>query len=220
MTAPDDADNVFEPSAEAQTALSSSAFEGTNVCRAAALSSLLQEATVAMSELSTEQRSLGFSEGIIEQAGRTWDAFDAFDGETDLAFSPDGDLDAARVRRWIELNETANPRPAVSFLIAMLGSGLERESAAAAAALWRGLNLQNGQWPPPGAPRWRIFDRLTLDLDDVLSDRLWGPWWWQEQGLPIIDSEPPQEVVAWDADRWQMIFLRLMFRLGWRSVFR
>ena len=129
MTTPNEADDAFEPSAEAETALSSTAFEGTNVCRAAALSSLLQEATVAMGALSAEQRSLGFSEEIIERGGRAWREFDVFDGQTDLTLSPDGDPDAARIRRWIELNETASPRSAVSFLVAILGSGLERESA-------------------------------------------------------------------------------------------
>jgi hypothetical protein len=173
MATPSESDDVFEPASEAQSALSSPRFEGTNVCRASALSSLLQEATAAMRELSTEQRSLGFSDAIIEQGGRNWREIDVFDGQTYLVFSPGEDLDETRVRRWIELNDTLDPRSAVGFLIAMLGSALERESTAAAAALWRGLSLQNRQWPPGVSPRWRIFDRLAFELDDVLSDGIW-----------------------------------------------
>jgi hypothetical protein len=198
LTAPGDADDVFEPSAAVDSVRSSEASEGANVCRAGALSSLLQEATAAMSELTAEQRSLGFSDSIIEQGGRTWREVDPFDGQGDFSISPDEDLDETRVRRWLALNETANPRRAVGFLIAMLGSSLERESTAAAAALWRGLGLQNRQWPPPGPPRWRIFDRLAFDLDEVLPDTPWGPWfWWRELGPSLIDEESPPEMIPW-----------------------
>lgn len=172
MTAPGDADDVFEPSAEADSVRASEASEGANVCRAGALSSLLQEATAAMSELRAEQQSLGFSESIIEQGGRTWREVDPFDGQDDLSISPDEDLDDTRVRRWLALNENANPRGAVGFLIAMLGSSLQRESTAAAAALWRGLDLQNRPWPPPPEPPppWMIFDSLPFDLDKILPN--------------------------------------------------
>ena len=125
MTAPGNADDVFEPSAAVDSVRSSEASEGTNVCRAGAFSSLLQEATAAMSELTSEQRSLGFSDFVIAAGGRNWREVDPFDGQDDFPLLPDEDLvDESRVRRWIELNETANPRRAVGFLIAMLGSSL------------------------------------------------------------------------------------------------
>jgi hypothetical protein len=214
LTAPGNADDVFEPSAAVDSVRSSEVSEGTNVCRAGALSSLLQEATGAMSELRAEQRSLGFSDSIIEQGGRAWREVDPFDGQSDFSISPDENLDETRVRRWLALNETANPRRAVGFLIAMLGSSLERESTAAAGALWRGLGLQARQWPPPGPPRWRIFDRLAFDLDEVLPDTRWGPWfWWREQSPSLIDDESPRETIPWDSSRWRDIYLRLMFRL-------
>lgn len=214
MTAPGDADDVFEPSAAVDSVRSSEASEGANVCRAGALSSLLQEATAAMSELVAEQRSLGFSNSIIEQGGRAWREVDPFDGQADFSISPDEDLDESRVRRWLALNETPDPGRAVSFLFAMLGSSLERESTAAAAALWRGLGLENRRWPPPGPPRWRIFDRLAFDLDDVLPDTPWGPWfWWRDQGPPLIDAESPAETIPWDSSSWRDTYTRLVFRL-------
>jgi hypothetical protein len=88
MTAADGADEVFEPSAAVDSVRSSAASEGANVCRAGALSSLLQEATTAMSELTAEQRSLGFSESMIERGGRSWRDVDPFDGETSFPSSP------------------------------------------------------------------------------------------------------------------------------------
>jgi hypothetical protein len=214
LTAPGSADEVFEPSAAVDSVRSTAASEGANVCRAGALSSLLQEATTAMSELAAEQRSLGFSDSIIEQGGRAWREVDPFDGQTDFSISPDDDLDESRVRTWLQLNETANPRGAVAFLIAMLGSSLERESTAAAAALWLGLGLQNRRWPSPGPPRWRIFDRLAFDLDDVLPDTPWGPWFgWRDQGPSLIDEESPAETIPWNSSGWQDLYLRLVFRL-------
>jgi hypothetical protein len=85
LTAPDDADDAFEPSAAVDSVRSSEALQGANVCRAGALSSLLQEATAVMNELVAEQRSLGFSESIIEQGGRAWREVDPFDGQTDFS---------------------------------------------------------------------------------------------------------------------------------------
>ncbi|AGC63252.1 hypothetical protein MULP_03587 [Mycobacterium liflandii 128FXT] len=184
------------------------------MCRAGALSSLLQEATAEMSELTAEQRALGFSDSILERGGRGWCEVDPFDGQTDFSISPDEDLDESRVRRWLDLNETADPRRAVGFLIAMLGSSLERESTAAAAALWHGLGLQNRRWPPPGPPRWRIFERLAFDLDDVLPDAPWGPWFWRrDQGPSLIDEEYPTETISWEPTAWRDLYLRLAFRL-------
>lgn len=214
MTTPGNADDVFEPSAAVESVRSSEASEGTNVCRAGALSSLLQEATAAMSQLTSEQRSLGLSELVIAGGGRNWREVDPLDGQDDFPLLPDQDLDETRVRRWIERNETANPRRAVGFLIAMLGSSFQRESTAAAAALWRGLDLPNRRWPPPGPPRWRIFDRLAFDLDRVIPDPPWGQWFgWRGQDASLIDGELPSEPAEWDSDRWREAYLELMFRL-------
>jgi hypothetical protein len=97
----------------------------------------------------------------------------------------------------------------------MLGSSLERESTAAAAALWSGLGLQNRRWPPLGPPRWRIVERLAFDLDRVLPDTPWGPWfWWRDQGPSLIDEESPAHTIRWDSRGWRDLYLRLVFRLS------
>jgi hypothetical protein len=213
LTTPDYSHDAFEPSSDAESARSTVADEGSNVCRAAALSSLFQQATTAMGQLTAEQRALGFSDRVIEGGGRNWRERDPLRGFDADSLTPDEDLDQTRVRRWIELNETADPRPAVGFLVAMLGSRLERESAAAAAALWRGLDLPTRQLPPPGPPRWRMYERLMFDLDR--RDRGDRPWvlpfsWWGGQGPASSDGEER----PWDPDLWHDTYRRLAFQLG------
>lgn len=212
MTAPHEADDIFEPSSDTESVRASAADEGSNVCRAAALSSLLQEATTAMGQLTSEQRALGFSPLMIEAGGRLWRERDPLRQLDDVPLLPEDDLNDARVHRWTELNETANPRSAVGFLIAMLGSDLERESAAAAAALWRGLGLANRQVPPPGPSRWRLYERLFFDLDldrRNLPESLPFPWW-GDGGSGVFRGEQEQ----WDPERWREIYTRLIFGSG------
>ncbi|ORV40948.1 hypothetical protein AWC00_15490 [Mycobacterium conspicuum] len=112
--------------------------------------------------------------------------------------------------RWAEMNENDDPRPAVEFLIAMLGSSLERESAAAAAALWRGLDLGVELSPRSIAARRRIYDRLFFG--PRYDDDLWllRPFGLEEQlfGLDVGETQP------WDPDRWLNIYEQLQFRLG------
>ncbi|WP_285029648.1 hypothetical protein [Mycolicibacterium sp. lyk4-40-TYG-92] len=211
MTTASDANDVFEPFSEPESAGPSAEFEGSNVCRAAALAALLQEASIALSGLAEEQRSLGFSDAMIERAGAGWREGDPFaqDGIREISEDPD----AARVGRWVTLNEDSDARSAVNFLIAMLGSGLERESTAAAAALWQGLGLRSRRrWPPPGPDRWRMLGLLADDPSDVLSNVPWGPWsWWYEPDPAIGAGEPLQrEPVFWDAGQWREIYRRLL----------
>lgn len=216
MTTADGADDVFEPFDFVESAQASAEFEGSNVCRAATLSSLLQEATDAMNALTTELLSLGFSEPIIERAGRGWREVDPLDGQTDLAVSADEDLNEIRIRRWIDLNEDTGPRRSVSFLAAMLGSPLERESAAAAAALWLGLGLQTRRQFLPSQPElFSMLERLAFELDGALYNNLWAPWpGWQQLDPSAIPDEPPAQAISWDPFQWQDVYRRLMFFAG------
>ncbi|CQD20025.1 Alpha/beta hydrolase family protein [Mycobacterium europaeum] len=209
MTAPGEAHDIFEPSSDTESARASAANEGSNVCRAAALSSLLQEAITPMRQLAAEQRALGFSPLMIEAGGQLWRERDPLRQLDDVPLLPGDDLDGARVRRWAELNATANPRRAVGFLIAMLGSDLERESAAAAAALWRGLGLATRQLPPPGPSRLRLYERIYFDLDRGIRNvpgALPFPWW-GDGGRGVFAGEQED----WEPERWQEIYTRLIF---------
>ena len=96
----------------------------------------------------------------------------------------------------------------------MLGSVLERESAAAAAALWRGLRLATQLPPRSASARRRIFERLYFDLDFDF-DRRDGFW----PLYPLGRWEPPLstvdfDAVGWDPDRWSETYQRFSYRLG------
>lgn len=215
MTAPNDDNDVFEPFAEGVTASSSPSNEGSNVCRAAALAFLLRGAEPAAAGLTTELRALGFSDLVLENNTRDWRSADPFGRLGRYTVGADASLDLTRMRGWAELIENADITGAVGFLFAMLGSALERESAAAAAALWRGLSLA-AQFPPPSAiARRRIYERLYIDLDIDFDRRaafwppyLLGPW---EPPLIALDVD---STLPWKPNRWSDTYQQFSYRLG------
>ncbi|ORW99669.1 hypothetical protein AWC27_02280 [Mycobacterium szulgai] len=215
MTAPSDDDGVFEPFADGVTASSSPPNEGSNVCRAAALAFLLRGAATAAGGLTTELRALGFSDLVLQDNARDWAGQNPLDRLGSYTARPDTNFDLIRMRGWAELNENADPAGAVGFLFAMLGSALERESAAAAAALWRGLRLATQLPPPSASARRRIFEPLYFDVDFDFDRRggfwpLYPPGLW-EPPLSAVDSDAP---VRWDSDRWSETYQRFSYRLG------
>lgn len=214
MAAPSDDDGVFEPSADGVTASSSPPNEGSNVCRAAALAFLLRGAASAAGGLTTELRALGFSDLVLRDNDREWTGRDPFDRLDRYTTRTDANLDVTRMRGWADLNENADPAGAVGFLFAMLGSSLERESAAAAAALWRGLRLDTQLPPPSTSARRQIFERLYFD-SDFDFDRRAGFWPLYPLGLwgsppSAVDSD---EAVRWDPGRWSETYQQFSYRL-------
>jgi hypothetical protein len=214
MTAPSDDDGVFEPFADGVTASSSPPYEGSNVCRAAALAFLLRGAAIAAGGLATELRALGFSDLVLQDNTRDWAAQDPLGRLGSYTARTDTNLDLTRMRGWAELNENADPAGAVGFLFAMLGSALERESAAAAAALWRGLRLATQLPPRSASARRRIFERLYFDLDFDL-DRRDGFWPLYPLGLrePPLSTVDSDAAVQWESDRWSETYQRFSYRL-------
>lgn len=211
MTAPSDDDGVFEPFADGVTASSSPPNEGTNVCRAAALAFLLRGAATAADGLTTELRALGFSDLVLQDNARDWTDQDPLGRLGSYTARTDANLDLTRMRGWAELNQNADRAGAVGFLFAMLGSALERESAAAAAALWRGLRLATQLRPPSASARRKIFERLYFDFDR--RDGFWplyplGPW---EPPPSAVDSDAAGR---WDPDRWSETYQQFSYRLG------
>jgi hypothetical protein len=214
MTAPSDDDGVFEPFADRVTARSSPANEGSNVCRASALAFLLRGAATAMDGLTTELRALGFSDLVLQDDARDWTGQDPLDQLGNYTVGTDTDLDLTRMRGWAELNENANPAGAVGFLFAMLGSAFERESAAAAAALWRGLRLATQLPPPSASARRRIFEWLYFDLDFDFDRRdgflpLYPLGLWE----PPLSAIDPDAAVRWDPHRWSETYRQFWYRL-------
>ena len=151
----------FEVDPSPETAASEPQFQGANVCRVAALSTMLGGDGQAVQGLERELAELGFPDRLIS-ADIAWGDIDPVQMFSDLSEqSREGDGGASRVSRWEMIGETSEPRWAIAFLVDVLGSQLERESAAAAAALWR--QIGDLVEPPKRWPRlyrrWeRIFD--------------------------------------------------------------
>ena len=112
------------------------------------------------------------------------------------------DENASRVSHWETMGETSDPKWAIAFLVDVLGSQLERESAAAAAALWR----QTGGLLGPRSRRWPIFYRLW--------DRFRGPWkaeplipaWWDYPLTDLLIDADELDAIPWDPEEWTRIY--------------
>jgi pimeloyl-ACP methyl ester carboxylesterase len=206
-------DDTFEPRDDGSSARSDVATEGSNVCRAAALAALLRSATEATRALRTELLAIGFSELVLARGTGEWRGQEIFGRLGGPPGRLEPDLDQVRMGRWAEMNENGDPRPAVEFLLAMLGSSLERESAAAAAALWRGLGLA-AQFPPQSATaRRHIYDYLLFDprYGDTIDPWLLQPFILGDLGFTTSGAERTQ---PWDSDRWLNAYQQLQYRLG------
>ena len=219
MTSANQPSDAFEPLSDAESARSDTSTEGTNVCRAAALAVLLRGATFAIDGVSAELGVLGFSETVLRDAPNGWaeqsDLRDMARYELELG----DNLDQSRMRGWAEVNEDADPAGAMRFLLAMLGSALERESAAAAAALWGGLRLGTELTSPSIDLRRRFYDYLYFGLD--FSPHRRADFWPLN---PLGFAQPPfsefdaEESIPWQPSRWHDLYQRLSYsfrRLGY-----
>lgn len=130
------ANDPFQVSSSAESTQQSPEFEASNVLRVAALSSMFGTDSTVVSSVFDELTELGFSTAIAT-GERMWG--NNPERERYLLLQQ-VDLDVSRVQTWQRLNETAQQRDALSFLVAVMGSPLERESTAAAVALLRQLS--------------------------------------------------------------------------------
>jgi hypothetical protein len=133
----------------------------------------------AVRDVTPELTALGFPDRL---AGGEYDWADV---DPLQAFgqlqAPGADDRESRINRWQMIGETAAPAAAIVFITTVLGSGLERESAAAAAALWRQIAPLAPRFPPGWLWRtWgRLFDLWELDWPDA--------WW---SGAPFSALGP------------------------------
>ncbi len=193
----------FDVSDSPDTATELPEFQSMNVCRVAALSLMLGNDRSGARELASELEALGFTQDLRE--GR-WSQ-----GDVDVRRSFEGLSDRRpgdRIHHWKMVGETAHPREMVTFLVEVLGSRLERESVAAAAALWRHTSTINwsAQWMRRQGVR-PFWERLGPDFGDL---------WWID--TPWILADPldlpedfdDQNSVAWNADEWVEVYQRAM----------
>jgi hypothetical protein len=200
----------FEVDSSPETAASDPQFEGANVCRVAALSTMLGGDGQAIQDLALELTELGFPDRLIsaDTAWRDVDPVQMFSSIREQG--GEGYEDATRVSRWQMIGETSDPRWAIAFLVDVLGSQLERESTAAAVALWR----QFDDLTPP--QRWPKFFRMRDRLIDLWEVEPLGPGWWDypSSGFGSIDMfEEADELdsVPWDPEEWTRIYRRGMY---------
>lgn len=209
------ADEAFEVSSQPETATVSPQFEGANVCRAAAISTMLGGDRAAIAELAEPLGELGFADRL--RSGEVADIdVDPYESLGDLWPELGREGAGSRIGLWQSLNDEGDPRAAVAFLVAVLGSPLERESAAAAAALWRQLAQIDRErlWRYARRPRW-WFLRAELGLEE----RGW-PWlripWFPGEDLGSGDKLEA-EAIEWDPDAWTEFYRRAIPRRGDRD---
>jgi hypothetical protein len=202
-------DETFEVSGTAESAYAEPANEGANVCRVAACSTMWGANRAAVGDLRDELSELGFPESL-SSGEITWDDLDW----TSLLQSAERPLEPqqTRVTAWRRLRDDAQSDAAVSFVLAVLGSELERESAAAAAALWRDVASFAG---PPRRP----FDPWVWEFWEDIYEIAGPDWpefiWWGRAGAepngPGGEIEEP-DIVQWQPDRWAYVYRRGMER--------
>jgi len=204
---------AFEVSASPDTVIAGSAFEGANVSRVGALSTMLGGDHEAVRSLAAELRRLGFSEDL-STGNRVWNDRTPLQSLPDFRELRDAQGVFDRIGIWLALNESGRPQDAIAFLVALLGSELERESVAGAAALWRDLG-QAGSAVPGGPRRWRLWDRFFDIWDEEWPDWPWLglPWPPDPDGEARYGDED-LPAIPWDPEQWNETFRRVASRFG------
>jgi hypothetical protein len=213
MPSPSDfPDDRFDVSPSPDTVAESSEYEGANVCRVAALSTMLGNDREAIRQLAPELEQLGFSSSLV--AGeRNWADVGLVDAFADVR-ERDAPQELSRVWRWQVLSETTRPQAALAFLVDVLGSRLERESAAAAAALWRQLQPSDVAGFMRGLRWWHAWDHLFDRWGPDLPETGWWAFPWGGLDSPNPEDGDAGTEVPWDPDRWSALYGRAMSRIG------
>lgn len=199
--APPPDDESFAPDPSTESAAISFSAESNNVSRVAALATLLDPSRNAAARLFDPLRELGFSGRTVETAGFARERqFAPYSWLLESGLPPSASDN--RMELWTDLNENADPTAAERFLLALLGSPLERESAAAAAVL---VNLLPEPSPAARAT-WRYW-RFRSPADPILLETLQvPPLPWptdlMDADVDVADQASPN----WDGQAWNSTF--------------
>jgi hypothetical protein len=200
--APPPNDESFAPDQSVESAGISSDSESNNVSRAAALATLLDSSRTAAAQLFDPLRELGFSDRTVETIGFSRERQFAPYSWLLEAGLPSSASDN-RMQSWTDLNENADPTAAERFLLALLGSPLERESAAAAAVLVNLLPVPS----PAARATWRRYWPFRSPADPILLEMLQTPLvLWPTDLLDADVEEANQASIDWDGQEWNGIF--------------
>lgn len=175
-------DGGFVPHTEVFSATGAPEFDSTNVIRAAALAVSLRFNTGAIVEpIAGSLRQLGFADDAILGLGGQRRLVAGLTADWFAGAGTQVSADEVRRESWQSLNEDVDPLAAMRFLIGMLGSPSERQSAVAAATLWRVLS----DVVDPGT--WTVAD-ILYGYDPRLQPRLdeWDPELWQSIFTAVV----------------------------------
>ena len=191
-------DPPFEPTSNPASAGASGQFESLNVCRVVALGTAFGPER-ALDGLERELREMGLPEALARNTNWTWG--DAVGRNGRAAFGEG----RPREEVFAALSTEEWQPSAVTFLVQVLSSSLERESAAAAAAIWVASGRRSGfrRWGGPRRRWYRLWDLLgfPLDLPGALD-----PWGTAADLTYDPDLEtPPPTTRNWPAEPWQMV---------------
>lgn len=205
-----DYDETFEVSDSPESATATPDNEGMNVCRVAAISIMLGGDGDGIRDLADELAALGFPPSLVFgdfgwEGGDLLELLDSLEEQQDVYES--------RVVAWRTLQETGRMDAALAFVVAVLGSGLERESAVAAAVLSRLIGPVTGlvfprfwAWPPD----WpNVYDLGIPDWPELL-------WWGGPGGEPFVsdNEEELRYEVPWRPDAWSLLYRSAMAGSG------
>lgn len=193
-------DRPFEPTSDPRTAIEGEGFEPINACRAAALGAAFgpEQPLVGLFQ---ELEDLGLPRSLAE-AGWNW-------REAEMRIDLEGIESSGEDRLSIfsRLSEAARPETAIAFLAALLSSPLERESAAAAAAIVgaTGPSIFHGDW----RRRWWRDSDLPTSYEPFLH-YLFGP------ATPELGLGDPDEDTSnrwpWNGQRWQELTAEVLMQ--------
>lgn len=193
-----DYDPPFEPTSNPETAGLSEQFEPVNVCRAVALGTAFGPDR-SLAGLEEELQGMGLPAYLAENREWSWDSAVR---ETDRgAFIED----RSRQAIFASLGTEPSPTSAAAFLVQVLTSSLERESAAAAAAIWVASGRRNSFRPGRGPRRrwYRLWDFYGFPFDLPGAFDPWGAsadWTYD----PDLETPPPT-ALDWPPELWQMV---------------
>lgn len=166
-------DGSFRPIATPQSAGGGRDAEPTNITRGAALATLMRADTQdAIRPVAADLEELGFTTDAIFGLYAPAQLAEALEGSWRAGLNLNVNSPQERRLAWTWLNENADPRGAIQFLIGLLGSDLERESAIGAGALWRILT----QPAPDGA--FALFPDVDLYSGFEFGVLDWEPEVW------------------------------------------
>jgi|GEM_PF-4014196 len=203
-------DETFDVSSDTETTISEPQNEGANVCRLGALSTLLGADADTIFALSEPMETLGLAEGLTS-------------GEVLWRSRSDSELNElseylrqierlSRPEIWTAINQNLSPTSAIAFMVSALGSSLERESAAAAAALWQEFRGTDRYEVQP----WFVEDHYLRNGLRYPNLLLWN-WSWQFFGEFLDDFTLNETFINWDEVPWSYVsadMLRLVSSLN------